>query len=344
MKAARFDTETTTMEVTDVPVPVPRPGEALVKVAACGICHSDLGLIEGYIPSPLPAVTPGHEATGHIAALGAPTPGWDEGDPVLMAAGRACGRCADCVRGHPMDDCLNPEIMAFHYDGAWAEYVVVPVAALVKLPREADLVNYAVLADAVSTPYAAITGTARLAAAESVGIWGLGGLGTHAVQIARMLGAAPIIALDPIEETRARALEVGADHAIDPRGEDTVRRIRELTDGRGLDVAIDGVARSATVPQANAALARHGRLVLMGVSPDPVELGREDVFALSGHRVLGHLGYTRRDLERLVRLVHHGRLDLSRSVSEVLPLDRVHDGVRHLAEHEGTPVRIVIRP
>ncbi|MER5299578.1 zinc-binding dehydrogenase [Streptomyces lasiicapitis] len=346
MRAARFDTSTGELAVRDVPVPSPGPGEALVKVAACGICHSDLSLLHGAVPARLPVITPGHEAAGTIAELGSPAPGFGVGDRVVLAAGRACGQCSACVSGAAWDDCLDLRIMAFDYDGAWAEYVVVPVTALALVPESIPLEQAAVLADAVSTPYGAVVDTAALRPAQSVGIWGLGGVGAHLVQLARLAGAVPIIALDPLAAARERALELGADHALDPTDADVdvPGRIRDLTGGRGLETAFDVVARAATIRQANAALGHRGHLVLVGISPDSVDLGPAAEYAVGRHTVTGHLGYRKRHLEDLVTLVAYGRLDLSRSVSAVLPLEEIKEGVRRLESQEGNPIRIVIRP
>ncbi|MEV0373786.1 alcohol dehydrogenase catalytic domain-containing protein [Streptomyces sp. NPDC050636] len=169
MRAARFTSATGKLTLQDVPVPRPRPGQALVKVAACGICHSDLSLIGGVFTTTLPAITPGHEAAGVIEELGAPTAGWQRGDRVVLHAGRACGDCPACISGAAADDCERIEIMAFDFDGAWAEYVLVPVTSLVRVPDGIPLEQAAVLADAVSTPYAAVVDTAAVRPAESVG-------------------------------------------------------------------------------------------------------------------------------------------------------------------------------
>lgn len=344
MRAVRFEKASCDYAVADVPVPSPGRGEALIAVAASGICQSDVGLTSGKLHPSLPVLTPGHEASGVIAGLGPDTPGWHDGDRVVMAAGRACGGCGPCTAGGAVDDCVRLRIMGFDYDGAWAEYAVVPVASLVRVPAHVPLEQAAVLADAVSTPYGAIVDTAAVRPAEALGIWGLGGLGTHAVQLARLVGACPIIALDPLAAARERALDLGADLALDPLDDDVPARIREATDGRGLDVALDLVARSATMAQADASLGDRGRLVLVGMSQEPVDLGPVALFSRRRHSVAGHLGYRKRHLDQLVALVARGRLDVSRSISAVLPLADVHEGVRRLREHDGNPVRVVLTP
>jgi 2-desacetyl-2-hydroxyethyl bacteriochlorophyllide A dehydrogenase len=343
MRAARFEAETKTLEVREVPVPEPRPHEVLVKVQACGVCLSDVHLIDGSLPGPLPVVTPGHEPAGVIAAVGDAVPVWQPGQRVLMAAGRPCLVCANCAGGRN-DRCLDFEIMGFNYDGAWADYVVVPYAALTAVPDSIPIEQAAILADAVSTPYAAITERANVRPGESIGIWGVGGLGIHAVKIARMIGAAPIVALDPLPEARERALRAGADLAIDPRLDDAVAQVRALTGGVGVDVALDVVGSSAIIAQAETCLAARGRLVMVGISWEPTMLGPGVLFSIQSQTLMGHLGYRKEHLDTLVRLVELGRLDVSDSISAVLPLDDIVDAVDQLATKRGSPVRLVIKP
>ena len=156
-----------------------------------------------------------------------------------------------------------------------------------------------------------------------MGLWGIGGLGVHAVQIARMAGAAPIIAVDPSNAARVRALDRGADVALDPGGTDVVADVLRLSDG---------------------GLGRFGRVVMVGLSMDPLQLGPGVVLGMRSQSVLGHLGYQKRHLDDLVKLVGAGRLELSRSISGTLPLDDVAAGVRQLATKENDPNRLVVTP
>lgn len=344
MRAARFDRQTHTLSVTDVPVPEPGPTEVLVRVEACGICLSDVHLIDGTLPAPLPEVTPGHEAAGVVERAGGMVPTvWHPGQRVTMAGGRPDMTCPNCVRGRT-DECLRTQIMGFDYDGAWAEYVVVPYGALTATPADLPFEQAAILADAVATPYAGLVERANLRPGEMVGLWGIGGLGVHAVQIARLVGAALIIAVDPNAAARSRALERGADAAIDPTTEDVPYEVRRLTGGRGLDLAVDLVGANAVLAQADSCLGRYGRLLMVGLSSDPIQLGPSVMFGAAGHTLLGHLGYEKRHLDQLVDLVTAKHLDISASVSEVLPLEDVGRGVELLASKENNPIRLVVRP
>lgn len=345
MRAAVFDTASRRLEVQEVPDPAPGRGEVVVRVQACGICLSDVHLIDGTLPTPLARVTPGHEPAGVIEQLGEDVPEhWRAGMRVLMAAGRPCATCVNCVRGYPPSSCLTPQIMGFAYDGAWAEYVVVPWQALTAVPDHVPIEQAAILADAVSTPYAGLTDRAGLRRGESIGLWGIGGLGVHAVMIARMVGASPIIALDPSEPARRRALDRGADHALDPTAEDVVATVWELTGGLGLDVAADLYGANRVLKQANACLGRYGRLLLIGLCAEPIELGPNVLFGVTSHSLLGHLGYEKKHLDQLMSLVANGRLDVSGSISDVMALDDVARGVERLASKDGDPIRLIVAP
>lgn len=343
MRAERFYAETKTVVLEDVPVPEPGQGEVLVKVAFCGICHSDISLIDGTFPAQLPVVTQGHEASGTIAELGPGVTGWSVGDRVVVPAGRPCLECANCRRGD-IANCLQIRLMAFAYDGAWAEYTVAQAGGLTRVPDNVPLEQAAILADAVSTPYGAVARTGKVAVGESVGVWGAGGVGTHIVQLARLVGAVPIVVIDIRPVVLERALAVGADHtflADDPTLHD---KIKEVTGGRGLDVAFDAVGLKSTFEQALDCLTVGGRLVAVGMSAQSPTVGPTSRFGLSKRQVLGHLGYQNVDIETLARLVSRGRLDLSRSISEIIPLDDIASGIRKLERGDGNPIRILVQP
>lgn len=343
MRAERFHADTKSVVLEDVPIPMPGPGEVLVKVAFCGICHSDLSLINGTFPAQRPVVTQGHEASGTIAALGAGVTGWAEGDRVVVAAGRPCQNCPNCSRGD-LANCLRMQLMAFSYDGAWAEYTVAQVIGLTRVPDNVPLEQAAILADAVSTPFGAVVRTGKVAIGESVGVWGVGGIGTHIVQLSRLVGAAPIIAVDINPVVRDRAVELGADYAFDSGDPELMAKINDVTGGRKLDVAFDAVGLKATFEQALEALTVGGRLVAVGMSDQCPTVGPTSMFGLTRKQVLGHLGYQNVDIETLARLVSLGRLDLSRSISRVIPLDDIADGIEALERGEGNPIRILVAP
>jgi D-arabinose 1-dehydrogenase-like Zn-dependent alcohol dehydrogenase len=343
MRAQRFYADSKSIAVEDVPIPEPGSGEVLVKVAFCGICHSDLSLINGTFPAMRPVVTQGHEASGTIAKLGPDVTGFSEGDRVVVAAGRPCTQCANCRRGD-VTNCLAIQLMAFAYDGAWAEYTVAQAAGLTRVPDNVPLEQAAILADAVSTPFGAVVRTGKVGIGESVGVWGVGGVGTHIVQLARLVGAVPVIAVDIKPEVLERATELGADYAFDARDEQLAQKIAEVTGGRRLDVAFDAVGLKSTFEQALDNLTVGGRLVAVGMSAESPSVGPTSMFGLTQKQVLGHLGYQNVDIETLATLVSLGRLDISRSISDVVSLEDVAVGIERLDRQDGNPIRILVQP
>src|SRR4051795_6536655 len=161
--------------------------------------------------------------------------------------------------------------------------------------------------------------------------------------VARMGGAAPIIALDPSPAARQRALDRGADHALDPTADGVVEQLFELTGGLGLDVAVDLFGANQVLVQADACLGRFGRLMIIGLSMEPIALGPNALFGVTSHSLLGHLGYDKSHLDQLIGFVASGRLDVSGSISGVMPLEDV-ARVERLATKEGDPIRLVVAP
>ncbi len=316
-----------------------------MEVAYCGICHSDLSLIDGSFDAypGLREITQGHEVAGTIAALGPGTDPWKVGDRVIPAAGKPCFSCEACRRG-VYAECTQTRLMAFTYDGGWARYTVALAGGLTAVPDEVPLEQAALLADAVATPYSAVTRTADVRIGEAVGVWGVGGIGTHVVQIARLVGAHPIIAVDTDTEVLDRAVRLGADAAFDAADPRLQERITETNGGRLLDVAFDAAGYSASGEQALRMLRRGGRMIGVGMSAQRLDLGSTVEFNQVAKQVRGHMGYTVADIATLVRLLAAGRLDLSESVSEIVGLEDIEEGIRRLRDREGHPIRILVQP
>ncbi|MEV0850287.1 zinc-binding dehydrogenase [Streptomyces sp. NPDC049954] len=334
MLAGRLNVKTREFAVKEVPTPVPGPGEVLVKVAAAGVCLSDVHLIDGTLtPLYLPGeeVTLGHEVAGTVAATGAGVSGWTEGQRVLLQAGEQRGG-AVWTRG-------------VDYDGGWAEYAIATAQTLLALPDSLSFEEAAIIPDAVSTPWAAITTTAQVRPAQAVGVWGVGGLGAHGVQLLRAVGAAPIIAVDPSPEARERALAFGADLALDSADPELRARIRTETGGAGLAAAFDFAGVPAVREQAVTCLAPAGKLVLVGLTDQPLTISGGTAFSYFQQQILGHYGSSDGHVDQLVQLVGRGRLEFSRSISGVLPLTDAARAVERLLRRESpAPVRLVLKP
>ncbi|MER6017918.1 zinc-binding dehydrogenase [Streptomyces anulatus] len=333
MRAARLHLPSRTLAVEEVDRPVPGPGEVLVKVEAAGVCLSDVHLVDGTL-SPMylegDTVTLGHEVAGTVAEPGPDVPGWSPGTRVVLQAGEQ-RRGRTHTRG-------------VDYDGGWAEYALATASTLVALPDSLPFEQAAIIPDAVSTPWAAVTATGDVRAAEAVGVWGAGGLGAHAVQVLRAVGAHPVVAVDPAPAARRRALEFGADLALDPADPLFREKVLGATGGVGLEAAFDFAGVPPVREQALATLAPKGRLVLVGLTDQPLTVARGTLFSYLQHRILGHYGSEGHHVAQLVRLAEGGRLDFARSITDVLPLEEAAAAVRRMETKEGDPVRIVLRP
>jgi threonine dehydrogenase-like Zn-dependent dehydrogenase len=333
MLAARLNPKTLTLSVDDIPIPEPGPGQVRIRVRAAGVCLSDVHLIEGILRSPYrqDVVTLGHEVAGTVDALGPGVAGCTVGQRVLLQGLEERDDGALVTRG-------------VDYDGGWAEYALATVTTLVPIPDELPFEQAAIIPDAVSTPWAAITATGQVRPAEAVGVWGVGGLGAHAVQLLRLAGAAPIIAVDPLPAARQRAVDFGADLAFDPADPDLADTVRRQTGGRGLAVAFDFAGVPPVREQAIRCLGRAGRLVLVGMTDKALTIADGTTFCYLGQQVRGHYGSAPEHVTELVELIGRGRIDFSRSVSDVLPLAEAPKAVERLRRKEGNPIRLVLQP
>ena len=327
------------VRVDRVPVPEPGPGEVLVRVRACGLCASDLHVVGGVTPpGHLPLVL-GHEAAGDVAAVGPGVEGWLEGDRVLVLPAWACGSCGYCRVGRE-NLCRDLAVPGVDVDGSQATYALADARALTHVPRSVPVEQAAILADAVATPYHALK-RAGVSQGVSVAVVGLGGLGMHAVQLARLAGAEHVVGVDVDPTNLERALLWGVDEVVDASDGQPARAVRALTDG-GVDRALEFVGRPDTVDQATKMLAPGGRAVVVGLHAGPLTALPEALLVQNELEVVGSFGSTRKDVDELVDLVDAGRLDLSRSVTHRTDLDGFTDALQQLASREGSPVRIVV--
>ncbi|MEU4980013.1 zinc-binding dehydrogenase [Streptomyces sp. NPDC021969] len=334
MLAARLHVPSRTLRLEEVPRPQPGPGEVLVKVEAAGVCLSDVHLIDGTLTPLLlrgDTVTLGHEVSGTVAETGAGVTAWSPGQRVVLHAGEQRDGVT-YTRG-------------VDYDGGWAEYALSAADAMTPLPDAIPFEQGAIIPDAVSTPWGAITETGEVRPAEAVGVWGVGGLGVHAVQLLRAIGACPVVAVDPSPVARERALAAGADLALDSADPELRQTVRAATGGAGLAAAFDFAGVPPVREQAVSVLAPKGRLVLAGLTDKPLTVTDGTRFSYLQQRILGHYGSDMPvALPQLLRLIQGGRLDFSGSVSGVLPLAEAAVAVARLEKKEGDPIRLVLRP
>ena len=344
MKAARFTRVGQPLTIEDIPTPQPGPGQVLVEVRACGVCGSDIHIaLEGVTPTAFAPITLGHEAAGVVAMVGPGVEEFKPGDRVCVCCFLTCGVCDNCRRGRS-NVCLERKCIGIQAEGALAQYLLMPAANLISLPDGISFAQGAVLTDAVATPYHALYAIGGLGPGQSLAIMGCGGLGLHAVQLARLGGAAPIMAVDLRPTALERARAAGADVVVDASREDPVEAILAATGGRGADLAVELVGAAITIRQAVECLRVGGRAVVAGLGPDEITTPPPTWFVRREVALLGSYGFTVEEIAELVGLVAAGRLDVSGSVSATLPLAQVNQALERLHSKEGDPVRIVINP
>lgn len=326
--------------VDEVPVPQPGPGQVLVELRACGVCASDLHVVQGVTPHgpALPQIL-GHEPSGVVAAVGDGVEGWMAGDRVAFQMARPCGRCAYCQVGREAL-CSELSVPGVDADGAQAEYAVAEQRFLTPLPSTIPFDQAAILTDAVATPYHALK-RGGVGEGVTVAVFGLGGLGMHAIQLAKLAGADVVVGvdLDPVNLDRAR--EWGADEVVDAADGRPARRIKQFTDG-GVDRSFEFVGSSATVDQALKSLKPGGRATVVGLTPQTLDLMPQALFVAQELELVGSFGSTAADLNELIDLADAGRLDLSRSITHRTTIDGFPEALQQLEARDGHPIRIVV--
>lgn len=342
MRAALFEGVGKPLVVQMVPVPRPAADEVLVRVAATGLCGSDVHIaVEGITPTPYVPITLGHEIAGTVAAVGQGVTDWSVDERVCVFPLTFDGTCATCLAGHS-EICVNRRAIGIHTDGGLAEYVTVPARNLAAVPDGVPFTQAAICTDAVITPFHALTDVARLAPGESVVVIGAGGLGLHAVQIAKLAGGSPVIAVDTRARQLERASRAGADVVVDAAGESVVDAVLAATAGLGADVAAEFIGTQATIGQAVECLRIGGRAVVVGLGADPITVLPPTVFVRRQLQLLGSYGATLATLQRVLQLVATARLDLGQSITHTFALEDADAALRTLHEKTGDPQRVVV--
>jgi succinate semialdehyde reductase (NADPH) len=343
MKAAILEAAPGGLHIEEIPIPEPRAGEVLVRVTACGVCHTDLHVMKAEVAFPMPAVM-GHEISGTVAALGPGVTGPPPGTPVVCAFIMPCGTCPACGAGR---DDLCDSFFAMNrlrgtlYDGTTrlhrpdgspiamysmaglAEYAVVPATDVFPLSDGLPLAESAVLGCAIFTAYGAVRHAADLRGGERIAVVAAGGVGVNIVQIARAFGASQIIAVDVRDDKLESARRLGATHLVNAAATDAVARVRELTDGRGVDAAFEVLGRPETFIQAFEMIRDGGRMVAVGIAAGrasaPVEITR---LVRRELRIIGSYGArTRSDMPEIIRLAAGGVFRPETMVTQRFSLD-----------------------
>ena len=335
MRAAIFYEAHAPLRVQDWPEPALHEGEVLVRVAACGLCHTDLHYIDhGVATAKTPPLILGHEATGIVARVGAGVAGVNEGDRVLLPAVLPCGTCFACRTGRE-NICLRLRMFGNDVDGAYAEYVKAPAKDIFILPDEIPLVEGCIIADAVTTPYHAVKNRAEVRPGDSVVVYGCGGVGLNVVQFARLAGGI-VIAVDIAEEKLEQARRLGAAAVINSKRESAgvAKAVRKLTGGFGADIAIEAIGNPATMKDAFSTLRPGGRLVVVGYSDQEVALSAGRMMYRE-MEIRGSLGCRPVDYPRVIELARTGRIEVASLVTARFPLDEINAGLDTLRAGRG---------
>ncbi len=340
----------------------PGPGEVLVRIRAAGLCHSDLSVINGDRPRPMPMAL-GHEAAGTVEALGAGVDDLEQGDHVVMIFMPSCGHCLPCAEGRPAlcepgakangaGTLIGGGVRLSHAGGhvhhhlgvsAFAEYAVVSRNSLVKIDRELPFVEAALFGCAVLTGVGAVVNTAQLRMGATAVVIGLGGVGLASVLGARAAGASKVIAVDLSAQKLALAMEVGATAVVNGGDADAVEQVRALTGG-GADYVFEMAGSVRALENAMQMTKRGGMTVTAGLPPPGAALPVNVVQLVGEERTLkgSYIGtcVPLRDIPRFIELYRDGRLPVNRLLSGRLTLDQINEGFDRL--HDGSAVRQVI--
>ena len=334
--------------IEEVPIPSPGPGEAVIRVTLTTICGTDLHILKGEYPVK-PGLVIGHEPVGVIHELGVGVTGYEVGDRVLVGAITPCGQCLECLRGD-LSQCGGP-IGGWKFgntiNGSQAQYLLVPAAQanLAKIPDDLRDEQVVLLADIASTGISAAE-SANVKIGDSVAVFAQGPIGLCATAGAKLKGASLIIGIesDPFRSQMAR--KMGADVVLDFNKCDVIAEIKRLTDGKGVDVAIEALGTQATFENALRTLRAGGTLSSLGVYSGKLAIPLEPFAAgLGNHKIITTLcpGGKERML-RLMELVRHGRLDLTPLLTHTFSLENIVEAYKLFGERRVNVIKVAIRP
>jgi S-(hydroxymethyl)glutathione dehydrogenase / alcohol dehydrogenase len=346
MKAAVLTQQPGPLEIEELQVDAPAPGEVLVRTVGAGLCHSDLHFMEGIFRLRVPAVL-GHESAGVVEAVGEGVSYVQPGDHVVCCLSIFCGRCRQCLSGAP-NRCTNTAATSRSRDaaprlsrhdgtpvgqfarlGGFAEQMLVHENGVVKIDRDLPLEVAALVGCGVLTGTGAVFRTARVEPGSRVLVIGAGGIGLAAIQAARIAGAGQVIVVDVSDDKLETAQQLGATVTLNATSvDDVVGAVRDLSDG-GVDYSFEAIGRKATAEQAFQALDLGGTATIVGMVPDATKLEITGMDLLSEKKLQGSMmgsNQFRTDIPRLLAMYQDGRLDLDTMVTRTLTLDEVNDG------------------
>lgn len=327
------------LSLEEVEIPKIGKEELLIRVKACGVCASNIKYSKGSAPFiKLPHIL-GHEPVGEVADVGPEVKDFAVGDRVSIYIFVTCGKCLYCRRGEE-NNCINCDRIGMELPGAYAEYVKVRASNAMKIPDGIPYEEASVIADAINTPFHAIRKRGKIRIGEEVVIIGVGGLGIHAVQIAKASGAR-VIAIDIVPRKLEFAKQYGADEIIDARNGEIFEKVRSLTNGNGVDAYIDFVGSPNSLGAGLRSLRRGGRLVIVGNDPlqRDFQFNPHKAVTFEEVQIIGSHAATRQEMLELLQLVKAGTI--KPVVAARYPLSQANEAHQAL-ENQDSPGRIVL--
>lgn len=342
MKAAIFHEANKPLEIKDIEKPGIGTDDVLVKVAACGVCHTDLHYIDHGVPTyKPPPIILGHEPSGYAVEVGSNVKNFKEGDRVLIPAVLTCGVCEFCRTGRE-NICQNMVMLGNHIDGAYAEYIKVPAKDIFHLPGEIPLEEGSIIADAISTPFHAVKNRAQVKPGDTVVVFGCGGIGINLVQVAAAAGGT-VIAVDVLDKKLELAKKFGATAAINPTKVEKIgKEIKKLTGG-GADIAIEAIGKPETIQEAFGTLRKGGRLVIVGFSDKSIMLGAGKIMFFE-MEIVGSLGCRPVDYPKIFELARLGKIKVAELVTNRFPLEKINDAFDLLRSGDENVIRSIVTP
>ncbi len=353
------------IRIEEIEVEPPQAGELLVRIAGGGLCHSDLSLINGNRPRPLPMVV-GHEGSGEVVDIGAGVRDLKPSDPVVFQFSASCGRCGNCLggrtqlcethnaaraKGHLMGggsrlkDSSGVEVG--HHSGVscFAEYAVIDRGTAVRVDKDLPLADAAIFGCAVMTGVGAVLNTARIRAGDTVACVGLGGVGLNGMLGAKLAGAEKIIAVDINDEKLGLARQLGATHTVNARDDDHIEQIMDITGG-GVDYAFEFVGSVAAMETCYRSISVGGEVIVAGLAPvnsrftfDPSEIVNSEKSIRGSY--MGSCVPVR-DIARYIELYRQGRLPVDKLINRSIGFDEINEGFDHLSD--GLVIRQILEP